>query len=158
MFEVECERLQVSLWQVVQYPVISTCLPHLIGCTICHFYLFRSLLHPKHYPLPNQHHLSANPTANPHLYSDPTFIVPYSVLSATGYMESIATYRSLMSLRPNVRPFILSRATFPGSGSYAAHWNGTKRRYSNTKKPAWSFIPLQVITQRLRLTSTTAFL
>lgn len=39
-------------------------------------------------------------------------------------MESIATYDSLETIRPNVRPFVLSRATFPGSGSYAAHWNG----------------------------------
>ena len=39
-------------------------------------------------------------------------------------MESISTYKALAALRPNVRPFVLSRATFAGSGSYAAHWNG----------------------------------
>ena len=42
----------------------------------------------------------------------------------TGFMESISTYKALETLRPNIRPFVLSRATFPGSGSYAAHWNG----------------------------------
>ena len=51
-------------------------------------------------------------------------IVDYNAHSLFGFMESIATRNSLLTLRPNVRPFILSRSTYPGSGVYTAHWTG----------------------------------
>ena len=44
-------------------------------------------------------------------------------------MEANGTYKSLENIRPNIRPFVLSRATFAGAGAYAAHWNG--RHYSH---------------------------
>lgn len=39
-------------------------------------------------------------------------------------MEARATHQALTNLLPNTRPFILSRSTFPGTGSSAAHWTG----------------------------------
>ncbi|KAF9104188.1 hypothetical protein BGX27_010206 [Mortierella sp. AM989] len=41
-----------------------------------------------------------------------------------GHMESKATYDSLLKLKPDQRPFILTRSTFAGTGAYAAHWTG----------------------------------
>lgn len=41
-----------------------------------------------------------------------------------GAAESIATYKALEKIRPNQRPFVLTRSNFAGSGAYAAHWNG----------------------------------
>ncbi|KAF9197915.1 hypothetical protein BGZ49_001447 [Haplosporangium sp. Z 27] len=41
-----------------------------------------------------------------------------------GHMESKATYNALLELKPDQRPFILTRSTFAGTGAYAAHWAG----------------------------------
>ncbi|BFZ65459.1 hypothetical protein YB2330_006631 [Saitoella coloradoensis] len=48
----------------------------------------------------------------------------YDVHSLFGYMETIATYNGLLEHKPNERPFIISRSTYPGSGKYAGHWGG----------------------------------
>ena len=54
-------------------------------------------------------------------------LLHYCILKKpTGSMESISTYKSLASLRPTIRPFVLTRAHFAGAGAYAAHWNGRK--------------------------------
>lgn len=41
-----------------------------------------------------------------------------------GTSEAIATYKALLHLRSNKRPFVLTRSNYPGVGAYAAHWNG----------------------------------
>ena len=72
-------------------------------------------------------------------------------------MESISTYKALADLRSNIRPFVLSRATFPGAGSYAAHWNG--REIINAKRHDDNImhVLLQVTTRPMILTCTTVF-
>ena len=80
----------------------------------------------------------------------------------TGFMESISTYKALADLRSNIRPFVLSRATFPGAGSYAAHWNGreiinAKRHHNNVITYTCMSYLLQVTTQPMTLTCTTVY-
>ena len=41
-----------------------------------------------------------------------------------GFHETVATVSALTSVRPNLRPFVLSRSTFAGSGRMCAHWLG----------------------------------
>ncbi|CAL4084533.1 unnamed protein product [Meganyctiphanes norvegica] len=48
----------------------------------------------------------------------------YDVHSLYGYYETLATYIGLQEVFPNKRPTVLSRSTFPGSGSMAIHWLG----------------------------------
>jgi hypothetical protein len=38
------------------------------------------------------------------------------------YMEERATHLGLLKNRPNERPFIISRSTFPSSGHWTGHW------------------------------------
>ena len=44
-----------------------------------------------------------------------------------GLMEEQATYNMFREYRPNERPFLISRSTFPGSGKVTGHWLGTCR-------------------------------
>ncbi|ELW68867.1 Maltase-glucoamylase, intestinal [Tupaia chinensis] len=48
----------------------------------------------------------------------------YDIHSLYGYFMANATNSALESLFPNNRSFILSRSTFAGSGTVAAHWLG----------------------------------
>ncbi|KAF9906845.1 hypothetical protein BX616_000598 [Lobosporangium transversale] len=41
-----------------------------------------------------------------------------------GHMEAAATHHALLQIKPNKRPFILTRASFAGTGAFAAHWTG----------------------------------
>ena len=41
-----------------------------------------------------------------------------------GFTEAIATRTALENIRQNVRSFIISRSTFPGSGVHTGHWTG----------------------------------
>jgi len=39
-----------------------------------------------------------------------------------GLMNSQATFKALLEVRNGKRPFIISRSTFAGSGTWAGHW------------------------------------
>ncbi|KAJ2653614.1 hypothetical protein IWW40_000308 [Coemansia sp. RSA 1250] len=51
-------------------------------------------------------------------------IIDYHVHNLYGYMESKLIYEFLRNYRPNIRPFVLSRSTFAGSGAFISHWTG----------------------------------
>lgn len=48
----------------------------------------------------------------------------YQAHNMYGLFESIVTYRALIELDPQHRPFLLTRSTFPGSGNWTATWLG----------------------------------
>lgn len=64
----------------------------------------------------------------------------YDVHNLYGYSHALRTYNVLRKLRPEKRPFILSRSTFPGSQKYTIHWLGDNQsKWSNMH---WSIIGL----------------
>ncbi|KAI0310612.1 glycosyl hydrolases family 31-domain-containing protein, partial [Amylostereum chailletii] len=54
-----------------------------------------------------------------------------------GYMEERATHLALLEDRPNERPFLISRSTFPGTGHWSGHWLG-----DNFSK--WSYLKYNI--------------
>ncbi|KAI3341136.1 glycosyl hydrolases family 31-domain-containing protein [Ustulina deusta] len=50
--------------------------------------------------------------------------VQYDTHNIHGLMMITATRNSLLARRPNSRPFVLTRSTFAGAGTKAAHWFG----------------------------------
>ena len=48
----------------------------------------------------------------------------YDVHNLFGHQILNATYNALLQAMPGLRPFIIGRSTFAGSGKYAGHWGG----------------------------------
>ncbi|KZP29132.1 glycoside hydrolase family 31 protein [Athelia psychrophila] len=48
----------------------------------------------------------------------------YNLHNTWGYQEEVATYASMLKIRPNERPFLISRSTFLGAGRVTGHWTG----------------------------------
>lgn len=73
-----------------------------------------------HHQLPHDlavHAVSPNAT-----HHDGT--LEYDIHNIWGYLESRATYNSLTEINLGIRPFIITRSTFPGSGVVSGHWGG----------------------------------
>lgn len=51
-------------------------------------------------------------------------IQEYDVHNLFGHQILQATYAALAAAKPGLRPFIIGRSTFPGSGTVAGHWGG----------------------------------
>ncbi|KAG2177631.1 hypothetical protein INT44_008145, partial [Umbelopsis vinacea] len=66
--------------------------------------------------------LDVNTMAVDAIHSDG--MLEYDVHNMYGHIEAIATRKAMLEIRPNERPFILTRSTFSGSGAHAAHWLG----------------------------------
>lgn len=63
-------------------------------------------------------------------------VLDYDMHNIYGYQMSKATYNSLLEVHKDKRPYIISRSTFPGSGTVAGHWGGDN--YSKYKYMALS--------------------
>ncbi|KZP31568.1 glycoside hydrolase family 31 protein [Athelia psychrophila] len=48
----------------------------------------------------------------------------YNLHNTWGYQEEVATYNALLKMKPNERPFLISRSTFVGAGRVTGHWTG----------------------------------
>lgn len=48
----------------------------------------------------------------------------YDIHNLYGHLQENATYHALLEIFPNKRPFMISRATFAGSGVRTGHWGG----------------------------------
>ncbi|KAK4944855.1 hypothetical protein LTR10_015774 [Elasticomyces elasticus] len=51
-------------------------------------------------------------------------IQEYDVHNLFGHQILQATYAALAAAKPGLRPFVIGRSTFPGSGTVAGHWGG----------------------------------
>ncbi|RUP48064.1 glycosyl hydrolases family 31-domain-containing protein, partial [Jimgerdemannia flammicorona] len=51
-------------------------------------------------------------------------ILEYDAHNLYGHMEARATYEAMRKVRPEERPFVLTRSSFVGTGRWAAHWLG----------------------------------
>ena len=61
----------------------------------------------------------------------------YDVHNLFGHQILNATYHALLSAIPGLRPFIIGRSTFAGSGKWAGHWGG-----DNTSLWAYMFFSI----------------
>lgn len=60
----------------------------------------------------------------------------YDLHTFWGTLLEKATYNALTEVRPNERPFLISRSTYPGAGKYTHHWSGDN--YSLWSYAYWS--------------------
>lgn len=51
-------------------------------------------------------------------------VLEYDAHNLFGLTEAIATRNALETIRSGVRSFVLSRSTYPGSGTHTGHWTG----------------------------------
>lgn len=61
----------------------------------------------------------------------------YDVHNVDGSMMMKHTYEALEKIKPDQRPFIVGRSTYPGVGGYASHWLGDN--YSK-----WQYLALSI--------------
>lgn len=59
-----------------------------------------------------------------HRLEDGTQVSHVNIHNAYGSLNAQATYEGLLALRPDVRPFVLTRAAYSGVQRYAASWTG----------------------------------
>jgi alpha-glucosidase len=59
-----------------------------------------------------------------HRLDDGTTVAHTLIHNVFGMLNARATYEGVRKLRPDVRPFILTRAAFAGAQKYAASWTG----------------------------------
>ncbi|XP_023932526.1 lysosomal alpha-glucosidase isoform X2 [Lingula anatina] len=48
----------------------------------------------------------------------------YNLHNLYGLMMTKMSHNALLNARPNQRPFVISRSTYPGQGRYGGHWTG----------------------------------
>jgi len=48
----------------------------------------------------------------------------YNLHNMYGHMESVVTANALRDITGGERPFVITRSTFPGTGSHVGHWLG----------------------------------
>jgi alpha-glucosidase len=60
----------------------------------------------------------------PHRLDDGTTVDHVSIHNAYGLLNTRATYEGLLALRPDTRPFVLTRAAYAGSQRWGATWTG----------------------------------
>jgi alpha-glucosidase len=48
----------------------------------------------------------------------------YDLHNLYGHMSTKSTFNGLKAAKPGVRPFVLARSTFAGTGTFAGHWGG----------------------------------
>ncbi|KAI0195668.1 glycosyl hydrolases family 31-domain-containing protein [Xylaria flabelliformis] len=82
----------------------------------------RDLFNPKYRINNHQGDISVRTLYTNNTNADGT--VQYDTHNIHGLMMITATRSSLISRRPNSRPFVLTRSTFAGAGTKAAHWFG----------------------------------
>jgi alpha-glucosidase len=57
-------------------------------------------------------------------HNDRNHLTEYDIHNLYGHMSSRSTFEGLRTAKPGVRPFVLSRSTFAGTGTFAGHWGG----------------------------------
>ena len=63
----------------------------------------------------------------------------YNAHALYGFMETIATRQGVIQATHGMRPFVLSRSTYPGSGVYGAHWTGDN-------SATWEYLAASIVT------------